>query len=219
MPAPLQGPPLPKRVAVSVDPTQTGVNPVVAEAVQRAGRLLEEAGYTVEAVDPPDFFAIFEDWFKIIRAEAPYYSTPLIQQYGDDRLRKLHANDMKDAPATDTYQYMEALARRTGWIRRYNIFMRDFPLLLHPVSSELPLEHSHDRDDAESLNWMRRIMVPCYTLAVLGLPAISVPTGLSGGLPTGVQIVGPRFREDILLEAAAVIEAGCPMETPIDPRF
>ena len=42
---------------------------------------------------------------------------------------------------------------------------------------------------------------------VLGLPAISVPTGLVNGLPMGVQIVGPRFREDLVMDAAEVIEA------------
>ena len=37
---------------------------------------------------------------------------------------------------------------------------------------------------------------------VLGLPAMAVPTGVADGLPVGVQIVGPRFREDLVLAAA-----------------
>jgi amidase len=53
---------------------------------------------------------------------------------------------------------------------------------------------------------------------VLGLPAVALPTGLSGGLPVGVQIVGPRFREDLTLAAALAIEARVPRITPIDPR-
>jgi amidase len=42
---------------------------------------------------------------------------------------------------------------------------------------------------------------------------------VNDGLPMGVQIVAPRFREDLLLDAAEIIEARCPMPTPIDPRF
>jgi amidase len=54
---------------------------------------------------------------------------------------------------------------------------------------------------------------------VLGLPAIAVPTGIAEGLPVGVQIIGPRFREDLLLAAAEAIEARVPRLTPIDPMW
>ena len=49
-----------------------------------------------------------------------------------------------------------------------------------------------------------------FAVPVLGLPALSVPTGLAGALPMGVQLIGPRFREDLLFDAAEVIEARCP---------
>ena len=57
-----------------------------------------------------------------------------------------------------------------------------------------------------------------FAVPVLGLPALSVPTGMAGPVPMGVQLIGPRFREDLLLDAAEVIEARCPPMTPINPR-
>ena len=47
------------------------------------------------------------------------------------------------------------------------------------------------------------------TVAVnfLGLPAVAVPVGLVGGLPQAVQVIGPRFGEELCLRAAEVIEA------------
>ena len=46
-----------------------------------------------------------------------------------------------------------------------------------------------------------------YGVNYLGLPAGVVPVGLVEGLPAGVQIVGRRFREDLILDAMAAVEA------------
>jgi amidase len=53
---------------------------------------------------------------------------------------------------------------------------------------------------------------------VLGFPALTVPTGVAQGLPTGVTLLGRRYDEASLLDAGAVIEAGTGILTPIDPR-
>jgi len=37
-----------------------------------------------------------------------------------------------------------------------------------------------------------------------GLPAISVPCGRADGLPVGMQLIAPKFREDVLLDIASV---------------
>ena len=44
-----------------------------------------------------------------------------------------------------------------------------------------------------------------------GLPAMSIPCGFtSEGLPVGLQVVGPRLREDLLLLFAASFAAAHP---------
>jgi amidase len=53
----------------------------------------------------------------------------------------------------------------------------------------------------------------------LGLPAVAVPVGVGGGLPQAVQVIGPRYREDLCLDAAATIEDRVGILTPIDPRW
>jgi amidase len=53
---------------------------------------------------------------------------------------------------------------------------------------------------------------------LLGLPAAVVPVGVANGLPQAVQIIGPRFREDLCLDAAQAIEERLGVLTPIDPR-
>ena len=53
---------------------------------------------------------------------------------------------------------------------------------------------------------------------VLGLPGCAVPVGADGGLPQGVQLIGRRFREDLVLDAAQGIEDRAPVLMPIQPR-
>ncbi len=43
-------------------------------------------------------------------------------------------------------------------------------------------------------------------MSLAGIPAISIPNGLSDGLPVGFQIAGPAFSENRLLDAAYVLE-------------
>ena len=44
---------------------------------------------------------------------------------------------------------------------------------------------------------------------VLGLPGLAVATGTAGGAPVGVQLIASKYREDVLFEAGAAIEAAC----------
>ena len=59
---------------------------------------------------------------------------------------------------------------------------------------------------------------PMLAISMLGLPGLSVPTGLAEGVPIGVQLVAGRFAEELCLKAAEAIEARHQMVTPIDPR-
>ena len=45
-------------------------------------------------------------------------------------------------------------------------------------------------------------------LNAIGLPAVALPVGIADGLPQSVQVIGPRYREDLCLDAAAVLAGG-----------
>ena len=51
----------------------------------------------------------------------------------------------------------------------------------------------------------------------LGLPGLTVSTGLVGRVPVGVQVVSGRYREDLCLLAGEAIEAGGTPPSPVDP--
>jgi amidase len=81
-----------------------------------------------------------------------------------------------------------------------------------------PMPIDADQVSAEETRSLFRDNSPLFVLPLLGLPGLSVPTGLADGLPMGVQIVGGRYQEERCLVAGEVIEARVGRLTPIDPR-
>ena len=105
----------------------------------------------------------------------------------------------------DRDETLEALVRRFNIARDWAVFLDRYPVLLMPNSWQR--QFANDSDNApENAEAMVRAQSPLLSVALLGLPGLSVPTGLSGGLPTGVQLVAGRFREDRLLRAGEIIE-------------
>ncbi|TDH59883.1 amidase [Dankookia rubra] len=215
-PVPLEGPALPGplRVALCPDPMGTGVHPAVAAAVAAAGQALARAGYLVEEAAPPGFAAVAEDWNAFIHAEAMVFMREGFETLADARARAIFAN-MAGTPEPTLPEWMRLLAAKATHQRAWAGWMRDWPLLLVPVSAEPPFEQGLDETDFARVF---RAQGPLFPTVHLGLPSVAVPTGLVDGLPMGVQVVAPRWREDLALAAAEAIEAACPMPTPVDPR-
>ncbi len=148
---------------------------------------------------------------------------PLVEEIGDEGMKRAAATYYAAAkgwwgerPGLDTY--MNSYARRGTLIGRLQAFMQDYPLVLLPVSAERAFEHDADISSLESGLRVVAAQWSMMAIPLLGFPAISVPTGVAGGLPTGVQLLGRRFREDAVFDAAEVVEGRCGVITPIDPR-
>jgi len=75
------------------------------------------------------------------------------------------------------------------------------PLLMKPS-----FKVDEDLEGGEKNLELFSVLLPSYSINALGLPSAAVPMGLHDGVPHGLQIVGQRFREDICLDAAEVIE-------------
>jgi amidase len=184
-----------------------------------AARYLQDAGYIVEEVELPAFNAIAESWQLLARAEGPLSLLPSVEAYGDEGIRRAVGWHLGEHPVPDANEYMNTLAQRTGWIRQWSLFMQRYPLVLCPTSLQPPFPQGMDTESKASMESIVKAQAPSFVVPVLGLPSTAVPTGIgASGLPTGVQIIGQRFREDLTLDAAQVIEARAPMMTPIDPR-
>ena len=218
VPVPLQGPALPRRVAMTVNCQGVPADPAVVAAVRQAGAWLADAGYAVDEVEPPSLSEAQELWTLIGNDEARLFMWPAVEQLGDEGVRKSFGWMLADSPVLDHAAHLRAFAKRATLLRRWQLFLQQYPLVLCPVSAVPPFAWGLDVESEAAMRRVVRAQESMFAVPVLGLPALSVPTGMAGPVPMGVQLIGPRFREDLLLDAAEVIEARCPPLTPVDPR-
>jgi amidase len=218
---PLEGPSSarPIRVALVTDPAgRGGVAPAVADSVRRAGRWLAEAGYAVEELEPPELGAVADLWATIAMDDTIAALEPAVAQFGDDGIKRALGFWRALHPARDARHVLDGFTRRDHFLRIWEVFLAERPLVVTPVSNEPAFPVDLDLVDAETTRRLMAAQIMQLAVPVLGLPSVSVPTGLADGVPMGVQITAGRFREDLCLDAAAAIEARAPMPTPIDPK-
>jgi amidase len=220
-PAPLIGPDAPRRIAI-VDAAEDlgGIAPgnAMQEALRTAAAALSDAGYEVVRDKTPGFKRAFELWFEMLVPEFRKFMHADFERDGDEGIRVAMRYVLDNVPESDEESHLRALSERTRAIRDWSLFFAHTPLVLTVVCTEPPYAHGFDLESAARTMRMWREASTLMAVPVLGLPGIAVPTGLAERLPVGVQIVGPRFREDLVLAAAEAIEARVTKLVPIDPR-
>jgi len=110
-----------------------------------------------------------------------------------------------------------AYMTRQSLLRAWGEFQQEHPLIVAPISAGLPFEAGKGYTAADVAEILRGRPVTVAVCA-LGLPAVALPVGIGDGLPQAVQVIGPRYREDLCLDAAAALEERAGIITPIDPR-
>jgi amidase len=112
---------------------------------------------------------------------------------------------------------LNALKNRATLVRQWQVFLASHPVVLCPVSGELPFTQQQDVQSEAAFEAIMQSQLTQLALPALGLPGLTVATGYAGQTPVGVQLIGARYREDILLAAGEAIEAAGPKIMPSDP--
>ncbi|GGJ39699.1 amidase family protein [Neoroseomonas lacus] len=215
--APLEAPPVPKRAALCLNPEGMAVQPAVTAALRDAASRLEAAGWTIEETDTPPLREPAALQAMLWLAESRRGLNTALHREADPDASFVFAQMEALCPQPDLNGFMDALQKRSFFVRQWMEFFERFPVAITPVSGELPFR---DQEDVESPEAFRRIMEAQLTqvgLPLMGLPGLVVTTGLVGTVPVGVQLLAGRYREDVLLRAGAVIEAGGVPASPVDP--
>ena len=205
------------RVAFTVDPGGLGVDERVAEGVRRAADALSDAGYRVEEGEPPLLREAAEVWGRLADAELRSAGQALLEPLGDEARRFIELTTWASSEPS-LGGYLEAHMERFRCARVWSEWFGGSRLLLGPVSTAQPFAVGHDVAGPEEALGVRNSMRLTLAVNLLGLPSVAVPAGVDDGLPQGVQLIGPRYREELCLAAAQAVEDRLGVITPIEPR-
>ncbi|MER5253022.1 amidase [Streptomyces sp. NPDC002855] len=192
-----------------------GVDLAVSSAVAR----LVDAGHEVEELDDLPLLAEAARIWALLIYEDFRPMLPLVNEVGDDDIRAslkysfgAAAGIWGEGPSLETY--IQGWARRASLITQLQHLLGSHRILLTPVSAELPFEQDADIASPERAAELVAAMWPMTAVPVLGFPAITVPSTLSEGLPVSVQLIGGRYAEERILDAAQAIEDRTPRFLP-----
>jgi amidase len=217
VPAPLSSGPFKKRAALTLEPDGMPVDAAVKSALIDAARLLEAAGWEVEEVSCPPMRKAAEINATLWMAESNFASLDLMAREADPDALFVFEMMRREAGEVDLQTVMSALQARATLIRTWELFLQDYPVLICPVSGELPFDQQTDvRSEADFMR-IYEAQLTQRGLPVMGMPALAVATGTAEGKPVGVQLVAGRFREDVVIAAGMAIEAGGAMPDVADP--
>ena len=99
--------------------------------------------------------------------------------------------------------YLKAQKVRTVIINEFEDTFKKYDLLVTPTSPTTAFGVGERTDNPLQMYLSDVCTVP---VNIAGLPAISVPCGFSDGLPIGLQIIGPKFGEQNILNLAYAFE-------------
>jgi Asp-tRNA(Asn)/Glu-tRNA(Gln) amidotransferase A subunit family amidase len=185
------------RVGVCTTPYWDAAAPAAREALTNAARLLESAGATIaDAVLPNACDGLADVQSGIMNYEA---SLAYVPEY------ETHLNDLSEpfravlaagsSLGGAAYAVLQARAEQARQALAA-VFDRFDVLLAPSAPGEAPAGLASTGDPIFSRMW-----------TLLGNPCVNVPVGTGqAGLPVGVTVIGPRWRDDVALSAAARLE-------------
>jgi amidase len=216
VPAPLHGPePVkPVRVALVVDPAGQGIAEQVQDGVWKAATALSDVGYAIDEVEPPSIEEAAKTALVMLTADLRV-GWEFMSSY-PPHIKGVLSALIEVAGYPGQAAGVLAYMTRQSLLRAWSEFQQEHPLIVAPIFADVPFEAGEGYTTAEVAEIVHGLRM---TIAVnaLGLPAVALPVGVGDGLPQAVQVIGPRYREDLCLDAAAALEERAGIITPIDP--
>ena len=199
------------RIAWSSNLGYGTVDPEVAAICESAAMRFREFGCTFNAADPkwPDPYHI---WTTLFYGGYAARVAPLLADHRDDLEPGLVAMT-EEVLRWQPERYIRAWVDRLAFCDAARVFFEPYDLLLAPAVACQPFDagREHPTEIAGKELAPYRWLELTYPFNLTGQPAATVPCGFTkSGLPVGLQIVGRRFSDALVLAAAYRFEQAYP---------
>ena len=216
-----------QRIGLITETMGEGVDKDVRAAVNNYAERLRAAGHTVEEVSMPSVKYALAIYYIVVPAEvssnlARYDgirygrraegAKTLAELYGrsraegfvtENKRRIMIGSYVLSSGFFDAY-YLQAQKARTVLINEFNELFKQYDFLLTPTAPTPAFGIGENVSDPVKMYLSDVMTVPA---SLAGLPAISIPAGVSGdGLPIGVQLIGKMKADADVIAMAGEVE-------------
>jgi aspartyl-tRNA(Asn)/glutamyl-tRNA(Gln) amidotransferase subunit A len=187
------------------------VQPDVAREVDASARVIEGIGHRLEAFEEPLPF-VGKAW-SLLGAMTEYLKHGEFLDRDPDKLDPMLRDGLRRIRQSAADDLAYCYRRRTELVRWTAAAFARFDVLLMPTLplEAFPLGQLHPIEIAGRPIRIHDAFPFTHPFNLSGHPALSLPAGLTdAGLPAAIQLVGPRFREDLLLKVGRQFELARP---------
>ena len=209
VPMPFEGPTHegPIKVAFTRNGHGFDLDPAVEKALLTARDALVDAGYQVVEAEPPNVREIGMEATRTLFGEVKTMLLDSMRNFGSAEFNVYWDHCMAIAPPYEGDELLRAFARRSHYLRDWNLFLNEFPLVLTPFLLTQTYSWNRDMEGREGAEDIMLKAFYSFAMNYMGLPAGNIPANYNDGLPVGVQIVGRRFGEDMILDACEAVQS------------
>jgi len=210
-----------------------GIEPGVAESVRRAIDLCTELGADVDECELPrsveyglacyylimpaeasSNLARYDGVRYALRKEADGYYEMVSRTrdagFGDEPKRRIMLGTYALSAGYYEAYYGQAQKVRTIIFREFDAAFERFDVLVSPTSPTVAFRLGEKTENPLAMYVSDVLTIPPN---MAGLPGLSIPCGLSEGLPVGLQLIGPQFSENTLFRAGHALEQAIGFDT------
>ncbi|HXG77206.1 MAG TPA: Asp-tRNA(Asn)/Glu-tRNA(Gln) amidotransferase subunit GatA [Gaiellaceae bacterium] len=210
-----------------------GIEPGVEECVRRALELAQELGAEVEECSLPRSVRYGLPCYYLIapaeassnlarydgvrygpRADADTYQEMVERTrdegFGDEPKRRIMLGTYALSSGYYDAYYGQAQKVRTLIVEEHREALARFDVLACPTSPTVAFRIGERAADPLAMYASDLLTIPS---CLAGLPGLSIPCGLSEGLPVGLQLIGPQFGENRLFEVGHALEQALGFDT------